>query len=552
MFIRNLIQKILCEVNPKGNFKNILNNIRKDILAGITVGIIALPLSIAFGEMSLLGPEAGIWGAIIGGVIGGIFGGCTISVSGPTAPTASQIAILMTGFIVSSSAQSDVDAIFSIIFLSGLIIIGFSFLNISKFIHYIPYSVVAGFMCGIGIIVILSQIKSFLGIHSFSEIEKFDQNTLLIGIPSLFIMFFWKRIKSISEFLDYIPAPLVSLIFGTGIAYFLNLNISLVGDRIIDSEQASLFTLYKPDFSRIKEFIIPALSLAGLVSIDSLLTCKIADNMIGGKHKSNQEVFGQGFANMLCGFFGGAPTATATMFTVSNIKFGAKTVLSSIVYGLTLFAILFGFKFLVESIPLACIAAILFKIGFDIMDYRILPILKRLPLSDILIFAIVLLITVFGDLIVAVGIGVIISSLIQIKNFRLKYYHKFIHISESSLNSKFKKTETFSKIPVYVLEPHGALFFGSIQSLLNSYDLNIDNDLLLVDLTNVDAIDLTSAFAFEDFINILSHKNIKINFLNIKSNVSKTLEKLKLNEKFEIKLDQKLLFEKIVEKYDLR
>ena len=552
MFIRNLIQKILCEVNPKGNFKNILNNIRKDILAGITVGIIALPLSIAFGEMSLLGPEAGIWGAIIGGVIGGIFGGCIISVSGPTAPTASQIAILMTGFIVSSSAQSDVDAIFSIIFLSGLIIIGFSFLNISKFIHYIPYSVVAGFMCGIGIIVILSQIKSFLGIHSFSEIEKFDQNTLLIGIPSLFIMFFWKRIKSISEFLDYIPAPLVSLIFGTGIAYFLNLNISLVGDRIIDSEQASLFTLYKPDFSRIKEFIIPALSLAGLVSIDSLLTCKIADNMIGSKHKSNQEVFGQGFANMLCGFFGGAPTATATMFTVSNIKFGAKTVLSSIVYGLTLFAILFGFKFLVESIPLACIAAILFKIGFDIMDYRILPILKRLPLSDILIFAIVLLITVFGDLIVAVGIGVIISSLIQIKNFRLKYYHKFIHISESSLNSKFKKTETFSKIPVYVLEPHGALFFGSIQSLLNSYDLNIDNDLLLVDLTNVDAIDLTSAFAFEDFINILSHKNIKINFLNIKSNVSKTLEKLKLNEKFEIKLDQKLLFEKIVEKYDLR
>jgi len=552
MFIRNLIQKILCEVNPKGNFKNILNNIRKDILAGITVGIIALPLAIAFGEMSLLGPEAGIWGAIIGGVIGGIFGGCTISVSGPTAPTASQIAILMTGFIVSSSGQSDVDAIFSIIFLSGLIIIGFSFLNISKFIHYIPYSVVAGFMCGIGIIVILSQIKSFLGIHSFSEIEKFDQNTLLIGIPSLFIMFFWKRIKSISEFLDYIPAPLVSLIFGTGIAYFLNLNISLVGDRIIDSEQASLFTLYKPDFSRIKEFIIPALSLAGLVSIDSLLTCKIADNMIGSKHKSNQEVFGQGFANMLCGFFGGAPTATATMFTVSNIKFGAKTVLSSIVYGLTLFAILFGFKFLVESIPLACIAAILFKIGFDIMDYRILPILKRLPLSDILIFAIVLLITVFGDLIVAVGIGVIIASLIQIKNFRLKYYHKFIHISESSLNSKFKKTETFSKIPVYVLEPHGALFFGSIQSLLNSYDLNIDNDLLLVDLTNVDAIDLTSAFAFEDFINILSHKNIKINFLNIKSNVSKTLEKLKLNEKFEIKLDQKLLFEKIVEKYDLR
>ena len=550
MFIRNLIQKILYEVNPKGNFKNILSNIRKDILAGITVGIIALPLALAFGEMSLLGPDAGIWGAIIGGVIGGIFGGCIISVSGPTAPTSSQIAILMTGFIVSSSGQSDIDAIFSIIFLSGLIIISFSFLNISKFIHYIPYSVVAGFMCGIGIIVILSQIKSFLGIHLFSEMENFDQDTLLISIPSLFIMFFWKRIKLISEILDYIPAPLVSLIFGSAIVYFLNLNIPLIGDRMIGSEQASLFALYKPDFTRFREFILPALSLAGLVSIDSLLTCKIADNMIGGKHRSNQEVFGQGFANMLCGLFGGAPTATATMFTVSNIKFGAKTVLSSIVYGFTLFAILFGFKFLVESIPLACIAAILFKIGFDIMDYRILPILKRLPLSDILIFAIVLLITVFGDLIVAVGIGVIIASLIQIKNFRLKYSHKFIHISESGLSSKSKKTEIFSKMPVYVLEPNGTLFFGSIQSLLNSYDLNIDNDLLLVDLANVDEIDLTSAFAIEDFINVLNHKKVKVNFLNVKSNVFKILEKLKLNEKFEIKLDQKLLFEEIVQKYD--
>ena len=410
MFLRNIIQKILWDVNPKGNFKNILSNIRKDILAGITVGIIALPLALAFGELAFgdfNGPVRGIWGAIIGGVIGGIFGGCVVSISGPTAPTASQIAILMTGFIASSSGQSDINAILSIIFLSGLITIALSFLNISKFIHYIPYSVVAGFMCGIGILVILSQIKPFLGIHSFSETENFDQNVLLVSIPSLFIIIFWKKIKSISEVLNYIPAPFVSLIFGTTIAYFLNLNIPLIGHRMIGSEQTSLFTLSIPDFSTLRKFIIPALTLAGLISIDSLLTCKIADNMIGGKHKSNQEVFGQGFANMLCGLLGAAPTATATMFTVSNIKFGAKTVLSSIVYGLTLFAILFGFKFLVESIPLACIAAILFKIGFDIMDYRILPILNRLSLSDILIFTLVLFITVFGNLIVAVGVGVI-------------------------------------------------------------------------------------------------------------------------------------------------
>ena len=533
MFIKNLIKKILRDINPRSNFENILSNFRHDILAGITVGIIALPLALAFGEMSLLGPEAGIWGAIIGGLIGGIFGGCILSISGPTAPIASQIAILMTGFVVSTSGFYDTNAIFSIIFLSGLFTLCLSFFNISKFIHFIPYPVISGFMCGIGIIVILSQMKSFLGIESYFMIKKFDKDILFVSIPSLFIMLFWIKIRSVVKLLKLIPAPLATLIFGTSIAYFMNLDIVYIGDKMISSEHVNTFNIYAPDFSRFFEFFLPALTLASLVSIDSLLTCKIADNLMSSKHKSNQELFGQGFANMICGLFGAVSTATATMFTVSNIKFGAKTIISSISYGLTLFGILYGLKFFVASIPLACIAAILFKIGLDIMDYRMLPVVRKLPLSDIFIFITVLYITVFSDLMLAVLVGTLIALLINLRYFKTKYEHSSISISENNFKQKYNKV---LKKPAFTLKPKGPLFFGSIQSLIKLYENQSNDDLLLIDLIDVPNVDLTSVYVLEDFIDILCKKKVKVIFLNVNSSIKEMICDLKLNEKFHLGL----------------
>ncbi|MAQ43171.1 MAG: hypothetical protein CMG25_01610, partial [Candidatus Marinimicrobia bacterium] len=370
----NLIINTLKEINPWHNIRILHSNIKADVLAGITVGIIALPLALAFGEISRLGPVAGIWGAIAGGIVGGLFGGCMVGVSGPTAPKAAQIAAFMSAFVIGTTNNPDLIAAFSIIFLSGLILIMISVIKISKFIHYTPYPVVAGFMCGIGVIVILTQINAFVGLESEKSIHEVFQNfsytiqninieALYVAIPSLMILFLWESLEKKIAFFKNIPSPLAALIIGTSIAYLMNLNIPYIGDKMNNTGDAQIFSFYIPDLSRLGEFIIPALALAGLAVLDSLLSCKVADNMTNTHHSSDRETFGQGMANMAAGLFGGVTTATATMRTVANIKFGAKTPLASIIHGLTLLAILLGLGFLVEAIPTACLAAILFKVG---------------------------------------------------------------------------------------------------------------------------------------------------------------------------------------------
>ena len=219
------IKNSLKEINPWHNIKTLHKNIMGDVLAGITVAIIALPLALAFGEISQLGPIAGVWGAIVGGIIGGLFGGCMVGVSGPTAPKAAQIAAFMSFFVIGTTNEPDLVAAFSIIFLSGLILIGISTLKISRFIHYTPYPVIAGFMCGIGIIVILTQINAFVGLEAEKNIHKVFENfrytaqninieSLYVALPSLLILFLWspleKRIKFLSN--TQIITGLVNLI----------------------------------------------------------------------------------------------------------------------------------------------------------------------------------------------------------------------------------------------------------------------------------------------------------------------------------------------------
>ena len=219
-------------------------------------------------------------------------------------------------------------------------------------------------MCGIGVIIILSQINPFLGLEAEKNIQDILKNikgtiinihieALYVSIPSLMIMFLWKSIKDKIQFFSFIPSPLAALIVGSSIAYVLDLNIPYIGDKMSITNSSNVFTFYFPDLSRISEFIKPAMALAGLAVLDSLLSCKVADNMTGSHHSSDRETFGQGMANMAAGLLGGVTTATATMRTVANIKFGGKTPLASIVHGLTLLSILLGLGFLVAAIPTA-------------------------------------------------------------------------------------------------------------------------------------------------------------------------------------------------------
>ena len=531
--------------NPIDNIKSI-KNVKEDIFSGITVAVIALPLALAFGEISGLGPFAGIIGAICGGLIGGLFGGSMVSVSGPTAPTSSQIAVFMGAYLIGTSSFPDFVAIFSIIFLSGIIMIIAASLNISKYIQYIPYSVVSGFMCGIGIIVILSQIKNFFGTKQYN-LSDINYDILIVSIPTFIILFLWPLIKKNFNYINKIPSPLIALIIGTSISYLFILEIPLIGDKMQNTNESHIFNFYIPDFERFIEFLNPAFSLALLVIIDSLLTCIIGDNLTGIRHTSNKETFGQGLANMLSGLLGGTPTATATMFTVSNIKSGASSSLSSIVYALTLLAILLGFSFIVEMIPLACIAAILLKVGFDILDYRILPIMRKLPISDLFIFITVLFITVFYDLILAVGVGVLIAivqSADSIKRYiKSKHKHQFISIEEYKLNLKKYKNES---INIFRLE--GPIFFASMKLLVKSYTDHQKKDILIIDMNNITRIDLSGTYALEDLIKGAQINNTLVYVINENSKIDKVLKNVNfikhIGEKFYFK-SKKLLEENL-------
>ena len=537
-YIIRFIKNTSKELSPSTNIKSLHTNIQSDIIAGIMVAIVALPLALAFGEISQLGPKAGIWSAIIGGIIGGFFGGSMVGVSGPTAPMASQIAAFMGAFVIGNTEQPDLVAAFSIIFLSGLILVCISTLKISRVVHYIPYSIIAGFMCGIGVIIILTQINAFIGLESEKNIHAVFQNfsynmqninyqALYVAMPSLIVLFLWDFIKNKVRFLVNIPAPLIALVIGSCIAYFMDLNITYIGDRMNISDDSKIFTLYFPDFSRITEFFIPAIGLAGLAVIDSLLSCKVADNMTGTKHSSDRETFGQGMANMVSGLFGGISTATATTQTVGNITFGAKTPLATIVKGLTLLAVLLGLSNLVAAIPNACLAAILFKLGTEILDYRILPILRKLPITDLLVFMIVLFITVYQNLLIAVLVGVIFIILVSIREIKSvicsKYEYKVHSLSNSELKKNNKSGDDVSAI---VLEPSGPLFFGSIVSFIKFYNNIPDHEVLILDMKYVTMLDISGIYAIEDIIKIEEKNNNLVLVYNANDSIRKILNKV--------------------------
>ena len=536
----SFIKSQIHEISPRRNINSLDKNIRGDILSGITVAIIALPLALAFGEISQLGPIAGIWGAIAGGIFGGLFGGCFFGVSGPTAPKAAQISAFMGFFVIGTSNQPDLVAAFSIIFLSGLILVVISFLRVSRFIHFTPYPVVAGFMCGIGIIVIITQVNAFLGLEVRKDIhdvilnlDKTIQNinihALYVSIPSLIILFTWPQLGKKIDTLSKIPAPLIALISGTSVAHLMNLNIPYIGEKMADNAVTSIFTLYVPDLNRTIEFIGPAFALAVLAVLDSLLSCKVADNITGTRHSSDRETFGQGMANMAAGILGGVTTATATMRTVANIKFGGKTPLASIIHGLVLFAILLGLGEIVAAIPNACLAAILFKVGIDIMDYRIFPVLKRIPMMDLIVFAVVLFVTVYEDLMIAIAIGIaiaILGNLNQVKQaFKLSKKHEVGPVSKFKFFKESKDLSKISKLPVIVLKPHGSIFFGSVESMLDTYSRAYKHQTLIIDMGDVTMVDLTGIYAFEDLIASLQKKNIDVFMTNIDSKIEDVFEK---------------------------
>jgi SulP family sulfate permease len=499
-----------------------IKNFKGDFSGGLVAGIVALPLALAFGVQSGMGATAGLYGAIAVGIFAAIFGGTATQASGPTGPmTVVSAALVATAIEMTGSLENGMGIILATFLLGGLIQIIFGFLNIASYVKYFPYPVVSGFMSGVGLIIIILQIFPFAGLGSAKStiaviqdlprlFSEFNVYALILGIITVIVYYVFPKITKA------IPSALVALVVATLVGYFLKWDVPIIGDipSGLPSIQISGFASIDPGtYMVILEY---AVVLAVLGSIDSLLTSVIADNMTKTKHNSNRELIGQGIGNMVAALFGGIPGAGATKGTVVNINSGGKTRMSGTIHGLFLLAVLLGLGPLAAHIPLSVLAGLLIPIGFKIIDFKGLKHLKVVPRADSFVLIIVLLITTFGSLIQAVGLGIALASLLFMKQAS--------DIAEDGMEvgpvSDFDGSKPWQdelefyekyKDQVVIKHLYGPLFFGFTAHFNKEIkSLSKDIDVLIIRMDRVPYIDQSGLYALEDAIHELRTYNVEV------------------------------------------
>ena len=486
------------EINPTHNWKGLFKNLKQDILAGVTVAVIALPLALAFGVGSGLGASAGLWAAIIAGVFGGLFGGSSVGVSGPTGPLMVQVGVIMAGASLLPDQADRVLYTISTITLSGLFLMAISFLNIAQLVYYTPYSVVAGFMCGIGALVSILQLPHIFGVEAqksvFASIRVVIENSDAWNRPSIQIagltfvtVVVWDLAGKKWSLLKSLPAPLLGLSLGTMAFRSAGFDLPTIG-----SIPKTIPHLVLPDFTYFQFMIGPAMALAGLALIDSLLTCLVGDHLNGEHHSSTREAFGRGLTNTIAGLFGALPTATSTTITVANFRCGSKTVLSSVIHGLVLVAIIFVFGSIAETIPLACLAALLFKVGIDM------------------------------------GVGVAFAAFRFVHEMGHLYSYKALTFNEQC-RSGDEITEIMNKM-IAILQPRGPLFFGAVEPLLRAYTAFDKHSYLIIDLHCVSHIDLSGAYVLEDIVDKAKKNGVEVFFGGGSPRIHQLIKQFKIIE----------------------
>ncbi|MCF8381311.1 MAG: SulP family inorganic anion transporter [Bacteroidales bacterium] len=489
-----------------------LNNLKGDIFGGLTAGIVALPLALAFGVQSGLGASAGLYGAMTLGLFAAVFGGTKSQISGPTGPMTVLSATIVALAIAKYGNIEQAWGIIVLTFLlAGLFQIVFGLLKIGKYIKYIPYPVLSGFMSGIGIIIIIFQIFPILGLASpvkilnvFMEfpnaLTMSNSASIFLALGTILIIYLFPKITK------RIPATLVALITISLVSFFFAIDTPLIGEMPVGLPGLKISSLAGLEFSDFSLALIPAITLAGLGTLDSLLTSVVADNITRTKHDSNRELIGQGIGNIAASLIGGIPGAGATMRTVVNIKSGGKTRLSGVFHALLLFLIILGLGKYVAYIPLAALAGVLFTVGISIIDKKGLQSLFQIPKSDAVILLAVLLLTVFVDLLQAVGIGMVIASVIFMRkvsdmveaNTSLskveKYDREIGWEDESNLSlDKWKH--------VYIKRFDGPIFFGVSAKILERVNkIPADAKVIIFRMKRVPYIDQSGLYALEEVV----------------------------------------------------
>ncbi|RMH07847.1 MAG: SulP family inorganic anion transporter [Nitrospirae bacterium] len=497
----------------------------------MVAAVVALPLALAFGVASGAGAIAGLYGAIFVGFFAAMFGGTPAQCSGPTGP----MTVVMAGIYAQFMGRPDLA--FTTVMLGGLIQLLFGVFGLGRLITLVPYPVISGFMSGIGGIIIVLQIGPFLGHPSLPEgvvanlqaIPRFlsDPNFQAVLAGGLTLAIVYLTPPKIGKL---IPPTLLALFAGTLVTYYFLPTIPVIGE-VPKGFPSPIVPALEIDVLML--MLEGAVVLALLGSIDSLLTSLVCDNMTRTQHDSDRELIGQGIGNMVSGLFGGLPGAGATMRSVANIRTGGRTPISGMLMAVILLATLLGLGPLAEQIPLAVLAGILFKVGIDIIDWRFLRHVLQAPRADVLIMTVVFLITALVDLITAVGVGVVMASLLFVKRMadlelaNLKVISG--HTPEAPLSFEEKAILEQNKGKLVLIHVDGPMSFGSAKNMVRRLEripgLEKFTSVVL-DLSDVPTIDGTAALAIEDMLRMIHANKQHLFFVGMRPEVAKVLEGL--------------------------
>jgi SulP family sulfate permease len=536
------------------------SNLAGDFYGGLTAGIVALPLGLAFGAGVFpgdeqLGATAGLWGAILVGFFAAAFGGTNTQISGPTGPMVVVFAGLLASLTAAVGAANPnltdpadllvavIPLLFASVILGGVLQIAMGVFKLGKYIKLVPYTVISGFMSGIGVIIILLQTSRLFGGKPASG-EVFDAiaaigpsiastnvTALILGALTLAIVFFWP--KAIAK---YLPGTLASLIIGTVVGLFI-IDVPTTADGALDYANASA-PLLGTIQAGIPDFLIPTFSgdtimlviqagivLAILGAIDSLLTSLVADNVTRTRHNSDQELIGQGIANTIAGFFMALPGAGATMRTMVNVRTGGTTKISGMIHGLVLAAIVLVAAPLAAKIPMAVLAGILVKVGFDIIDFKYIKTLLTGPRWDFTVMANVLLLTVFWNLIFAVGIGVFMAALGYVKHIADTQTEGIANAAPADATDAEQSIIDASNNKLMLYDFGGPLSFGAASDLGHYMRLRAKQgvEALVLDFSRMTGIDVSAIRAVETIALDAEASGIPLFTVGIRDNVRKML-----------------------------
>ncbi len=582
--------------------KNLFSNLKGDIFGGITAGIVALPLALAFGVQSGLGPDAGLYGAIFIGFFASLFGGTNTQISGPTAPMTAVSMVIIAGIIAANDGDvaNALPYILMVFLLAGLMQVVLGVLKLGKYIKYIPYPVVSGFMTAIGVIILITQFLPLLGYYVTDDKEYISQYTpqaeevilekilqdeagegilvlenfqetinraetvseaeveaealnlakssssgvigaiktlpralanidyleLSLALLTVFIIFGFKRITTT------IPSTLVALLVVSLGAYFLGLDYRPI-QQIPSGFPMPHFEIFA-DFKlgMLTPYIFTALTLALLGAIDSLLTSVVADNMTKTKHNPNKELVGQGIGNSVAALFGGIPGAGATIRTVVNINSGGKTRLSGMMASVLLLVVLLALGPIASQIPAAVLAGILITVGIGVMDYKGLKAIPHMPRTEVVIMLVVMLLATFWNLVYAVGIGLVIASLIFMKKMgevsAMQARVVPLGAADEMLNRTDEKAlPTNLKEEVFIKRLEGPLFFGytsDFQLLANQIPSTASH--VIIKMGRVPYIDQSGLYALEDVLLKLQQDGVTVLISGLQEQPRLLMEKI--------------------------